>query len=222
MRAAGLIDLVSAIERGELTAHAAAAEMGWLKRQPSSGGSPNVVRRRQLVIQRLVQAGAFKRHPREPDPGADCPINLALVNELWLGPSNGTFFNSREELQQTWEVARAWMLRVFGRSGRRPAAWWEFDSPIPYPGRDRETAVLYEANLLDAEERDQLEHGWRRQFEHSLEPGFSVTVSPELILSGARARTAHWDWAGIPTSLRERWRAEHQPKRRRSGRSAVA
>jgi hypothetical protein len=221
MQAAGLSDLVSAIERGELTAHAAAVELGWIKRPPSSGGSPNVVRRRQLVVQRLAHAGAFKQHPRGSDPGADCPINLALVNELWLGPSNGTFFNSREELKQTWELARAWMLRVFGRSGRRPAAWWEFDSPVPYPGHDRETAVLYEANLLDAEERDQLEHGWRREFEHALEPGFSVTVNPEVILIGARARRAHWEWAGIPSALIEQWQSERRRPRRRRRRRTV-
>jgi hypothetical protein len=154
--------------------------------------------------------------PRRPGNAADddCPIAFEQVSELWLGPGERSCFRSREELREAWELARDYMLRVFGRPGRRCAAWWEFDAPIPYPGYDRETAVLYEANLLDAEECAQLEAIWRREYKHSLRPGFSVTVSPEVILEGARAQRAHWTWAGIPASLLERWEAERKPRRR--------
>jgi hypothetical protein len=148
----------------------------------------------------------------------DCPIDLALALELWLGGGDSSFFTDREELRQTWEVARAYMLKTFGRPGRRPMAWWEFDAGargLHYPGYDREIAYLWAAGVLDAEECAELEITWRREYERALETGFSLTVNPEVILTGARARRAHWQWAGIPHTLLEQWQSERRRPRRR-------
>jgi hypothetical protein len=153
----------------------------------------------------------------------DCPIDLALVSELWLGGGDSSFFADREELKRTWEVARAYMLRVFGRPGRRPMAWWEFDAGalgLCYPGYDHETAYLWAAGVLDAEECAELEIAWRREYEHSLEAGFSLTMNPEVILTGARARRAHWEWAGIPSALIEQWQSERKRPRRRKAKTS--
>ena len=42
------------------------------------------------------------------------------------------------------------------RAGRRPLEWWQFEGPCAYPGRDRETVVLYEAGLLPDDELPEL------------------------------------------------------------------
>jgi hypothetical protein len=217
MQAAGLTDLVAAIERGELTAHAAAAEMGWIKRPPSSGGSPNVVRRRQLAVYRLAQAGAFKQRSTGPDPSAGCPIDLALVNELWLGPNDSTFFSSRDELRRTWEESRTYLLATFGRPGRRPMAWWEFDASAAYPGYDRERSTLWRMDVLDAEEKAVLEREWRDEFARAYAPGFSIARPfGEEPIAGAAARKMYFAHCDIPIELIQAWTGERLPRRRKA------
>jgi hypothetical protein len=150
--------------------------------------------------------------------GARCPVDGIEVMELWLGPLGSSAFADREKLRAAWESARGYMLRVFGRPGRRPRGWWEFDTDLAYPGYDQEQSFLYEHGQLDAEECTQLEAIWRREYERSLKPGFSIAMSPEVILHGVRARRSHWLWADIPPSLLEAWEAERQPRdRKRTG-----
>src|SRR5215468_12791341 len=76
--------------------------------------------------------------------------------DLWLGPDPRSgyepAFASDEQRRVLWTYHRDRLMGLFGRRGRRPHAWWKYDSPIPYPGYDREQSTLYEAGLLSEQE----------------------------------------------------------------------
>jgi hypothetical protein len=133
--------------------------------------------------------------------------------ELWLGPSHrGSLFASREDLQQAWLANRDRLMAVWGKHGRRPAAWWEFEAPFPRPS-GREQSSLYEAGLLTEEERVELVTWWRQQFERGYEPHFFYCEGPGRLFSGAVARRKHYAWADIPRAL---LRESTMQRRRRS------
>jgi hypothetical protein len=73
-------------------------------------------------------------------------------------------FNSEEEYRDAWLRNRARMLAGCA-PGRRPIAWWVVESGGEYPGYDKERVALFEADLLDPAERDELLGCWRRSFE---------------------------------------------------------
>ena len=59
-------------------------------------------------------------------------------------------FDSDEKRREAWTYHREALLE-HERPGRRPQAWWDYESPIPYPGYDAETMTLYEAGLMSTE-----------------------------------------------------------------------
>jgi hypothetical protein len=134
--------------------------------------------------------------------------------ELWLGPSHhGSVFASHEDLQRAWLMHRDRLMVAWGKRGKRPQAWWEFESPVPYPrDSDYAEATLYEANLLTAEERTELEARWREEFQRAQTLNWAC-LGPNRFLSGEEAKRAHLKWAGVPHSLLKQWNAE----RRRRG-----
>src|SRR5262249_21023393 len=72
LRRAQRLDLVSAIERGEVSAYAASIEMGWHRRRPTiSGEDCNQARRRAFAIARAV-GRAPPLGPR-PEPQSNLP-----------------------------------------------------------------------------------------------------------------------------------------------------
>jgi hypothetical protein len=87
--------------------------------------------------------------------------------------------------------------------GTRPQAWWEFDSPIPFPGPDRERSTLYAANLLAENERAELLKFWREQFEQRL-------LDPNVSLDACEA---HIEWCDMPRSLLAKWANEYLRKK---------
>src|SRR5262249_34170199 len=108
--------------------------------------------------------------------------------ELWLGPSYhyGSVFESREKLYQAWIKSRDRIMERYGRHGRRPQIWWQFDSgDLKYPGYDRERSYLYEHNVLTEQERVEVEHQWKAEFERAYRPHFFYTAAPGEILHGA-------------------------------------
>jgi hypothetical protein len=153
------------------------------------------------------------------DPDADDnDLNHAELMELWLGPSSdGSCFETREALQCAWAKGRAYVMATWAKAGRRPQAWWEFESPLPYPGRGREKSALYSAGLMGARERKQVVSEWRREFQRAQAADFTVTVGPDRILRGPAAQEAHYAWCDLPLELQKKWSAE----RRRSKRQAV-
>jgi hypothetical protein len=86
-------------------------------------------------------------------PGLTCD----QLEELWLGPKGKSLFRTRADLRAAWECGRDYCMALWGCNGRRPMAWWEFDSPIPFPGLERSTAALYEAGLLTEVEKVEFE-----------------------------------------------------------------
>jgi len=83
------------------------------------------------------------------------------MQELWLGPGPaGSLFCSREELQAAWAQYRSECMRLWGSRARRPMAWWCLEAPglgLKWPGYDAEKSYLYEAGVLSAEERAEVE-----------------------------------------------------------------
>ena len=146
-------DFITAIEGGQVSAFAVATALGWMSRPAVLGtGSDNEAKRR---AHRLGALQAKANGGPEPDLTRD------QVQELWLGPSprRGSLFRTREELRAAWDRGRDYVMATWGRNGRRPQAWWEFEAPalgLRWPGVDRERRVLYEAGVLGAEEIAQL------------------------------------------------------------------
>jgi len=54
LRRAQRLDLIAAIERGDVSAYAVACELGWHKRHPTLGtGSENQAKRRAFALRRI-------------------------------------------------------------------------------------------------------------------------------------------------------------------------
>jgi hypothetical protein len=101
----------------------------------------------------------YVRRPRR------CELNGEQEMELWLGPShNGTAFSSDEERLDAWLHHRPRLMAWHAQNGRRPYAWWRYESPIPYPGDERRQSALFEAGLLEEKEARDLVTWWKRQF----------------------------------------------------------
>src|SRR5262249_4436261 len=175
-----------------------ACELNWTKRaEPTGAGSVNAAKRRQHQLRRLPGL-----------PGVVDGLSLAQRQELWLGPGHdGSTFDNPQALRDAWTANRGEVMRLFATNGRRPMGWWQYESPIPWPGYFRQQSALYDAGLLADEEKIALEHRWRAEFERAHGPDFSYTAAPGEILHGAAARKAHLDWADVPHSLRRQWQA---------------
>lgn len=135
---------------------------------------------------------------------------------LWLGVGigGGSPFESEDERREAWGRHGPRLMGLFAKDGRRPQAWWTYDSPIPWPGYDCERSTLFEAGLLGEEEREHLVEYWRKEFHKVNEPGFSYCAGQRpdgrgaLWLCGKAAREAHCRWADIPASLVAEWTME--------------
>ena len=184
LEAAGLYDLAKAVRADRVSAFAVACQLGWSARPENIGnGSRNQARQRRHQLDALAN---------------DDQKNTRLM-ELWLGPnpSQGSLFNSREELQTAWETNRAEVMARWGSHGRRPQGWWQLDPEagnLEYPGYNRERSTLWRANVLTADERAELESGWRREFDAARG-------------KGARARREAFEHHDIPADLVAKWSA---------------
>jgi hypothetical protein len=131
--------------------------------------------------------------------------------ELWLGPSHhGSAFASDDERRCLWVANRDLLMRRWGQDGRRPQAFWKYDSPIPFPGPARERSTLYEHGLLGAAEARALVADWRAEFKRAMQPNFFYIARPGEIYQGAVARQKHFAWADIPRALLQQWEAARQ------------
>jgi hypothetical protein len=139
-------------------------------------------------------------------------LTHAAEMDLWLGPDPRSgqepAFGSDEQRRVLWTYHRDRLMGLFGRRGRRPQAWWQYDSPIPYPGYNREQSALCEAGLLSEPEMAELLTFWRAEFDRAHRPDFFVCLGPGEFLHGARARREHCRWADIPAPLVKQWTAE--------------
>jgi hypothetical protein len=145
--------------------------------------------------------------------------------ELWLGPGqNGSSFESDEHRRAMWFRYRDKVMRQWGNHGRRPYAWWYYESAAfgvghgRHPGVAHERSILFEfpefASVLTPEERVELEREWRRQFDRSFDEHFFFCAGPGKIFTGDIARELHWLWADIPPPLLDQLMAERQRRGR--------
>jgi ABC transporter substrate binding protein len=117
-------------------------------------------------------------------------------------------FRTEEEYREAWALNRDRLLACYP-PGRRPMAWWRFESLIAYPGHDREQATLYQSGLLGEEEAAALVTEWRREFLRAHGPHF-FHCGAGRILKGAAARRAHYKWMGAPKALLAHWVKERR------------
>src|SRR5262249_46849661 len=120
-------------------------------------------------------------------------LSPAAAMELWLGPNPavGSYFDSREALEQAWKTHRNEIMAQWGSHGRRPAAYYEFEWDGDRPSYDRERSVLWRAGVLSAMERIELETQWKQDFAQGRDP----------------------KWSDIPRELLRRWKAERRRKK---------
>src|SRR5215469_370777 len=114
--------------------------------------------------------------------------------ELWLGPgSNGSSFESDEHRREVWVRYRDKVMRQWGKHGRRPYAWWYYESAAFGVGHGRhpgahERSILFEfpefASVLTPEERAELEAYWRREFDRSWDEHFFFCAGPDKNFTG--------------------------------------
>jgi hypothetical protein len=134
--------------------------------------------------------------------------NSLRYGELTVRPA----FSDDEARQVAWVLHRDRLLQHCS-GGKRPAGWWDYDSPVPYPrDPDYAEATLYEAELLVESEVTELMARWRSEFERAQDPGFMFCAGA-IWLKGEAARKAHLKWAGVPRALIRKWTSQ---RRRRS------
>jgi hypothetical protein len=130
--------------------------------------------------------------------------------ELWLGPGHrGSEFESETERQWAWTQHRDRLMTMFSKHGKRPWAWWRYESGRSHPG-NHQASTLYEMRILGVEERAALERWWREQFERAWRPGFFHCEGPGAFFHGPEAQRKHFAWADIPSALVEEWAEERR------------
>jgi len=120
-----------------------------------------------------------------------CGLTFSELQELWLGPCNGSVFTTPEQLRDAWVQGRDVAMRLWAHDGKRPLGWWVFEAGnlgLKWPGYDHQPAYLYEHNALEETEKAELERSWRLAFD-----------------SGRKA--------GIPAGLVRQWQAERRRKK---------
>jgi hypothetical protein len=164
------------------------------------------------VAQAATAAGLLHRRGHQPPPpAATGHEHAAILMELWLGPNHhGSVFTNNDTRRRAWDEHREQVMRWWGTDGRRPQAWWKYESPIPYPGYAWERSTLYEHGLLGVAEARVLVADWRAEFERASQPDFAYVAGPGEIYQGALARQKHFAWANIPSALVQQWEAACQ------------
>ena len=199
-------DLADAVERNEVSAFSVAVSLGWTKRPPTLAAVTHQARKRRHRFQAI-----------------DGSLSSSQMMELWLGPNpTGSLFNSREELEAAWTAHRDELMARHGSHGRRPMIWWELAAgDLRYPGYDRERSALWRAGHLEHDEKLEVERSWKLAFNEALDPDFTMNDGTG-ILTGDRARAAHFAHHDIPRELVRRWSASERRRRARAIRNSTA
>ena len=125
--------------------------------------------------------------------------------ELWLGPSNRPLFKTAAKARAAWFANRDALMATFAQAGRRPQAWWTFETAFDeYPGYKVETVFLFEHDLLTPAELAELLPRWREVFDEVNAPGWSGECAgidehgQAIWKRGVEGRTMMYEWAQIP------------------------
>jgi hypothetical protein len=144
------------------------------------------------------------------------PFKLSSDGELrlWLGETANRepAFETSEQRREQWFANRDWLMQRYGRGGRRPAGWWEFEAAelgLRYPGPDAERSYLYGHSQFSEAEAAAVIADWRKTFERAHRPDFiGHCLGLQGWLNGERGRKALYAWDDIPDSLVKKWTAE--------------
>lgn len=120
-------------------------------------------------------------------------------------------FASEDERRQAWLQHRQRILS--GCRGRRPMGWWDYESPVPFPGFSLERSTLVVYDLLSEDEGIELVLQWEQDFAQAQEPGF-FSVKNGKVITGPEAKRRHYRWADIPSVLVREFRREYRRQRR--------
>jgi hypothetical protein len=135
--------------------------------------------------------------------------------ELWLGVGhNGPAFRLEQEKREAWVRHRERLMVWLAKNGKRPMGWWQFESPIPYPGSEREQSTLFEAGLLAEDEGRELVAWWKAEFDRAWDEHFFFCSGPNQFFEGPVARRKHYRWADIPPRLIKQWASEYKRRSR--------
>jgi hypothetical protein len=86
--------------------------------------------------------------------------------------------------------------------------------PSRHPGTEHQRNILFEfSDALSEAERTELEQEWKREFDRSWEPGFSVSHEGR-IFTGQIARELHWLHVDLPPPLHAKFMAARQRRSR--------
>jgi hypothetical protein len=207
-------------QRKGVTGGAAAMLRRLRKRRPDL--HKRVMAGELTVCAAAIAAGFRKGSHRQSKPvivsqipmGGDIANAITPLQEmaLWLGlpDKGGPVFSDDNERRRLWVAHRDRLMRLFGQDGSRPMAFWQYDSPVPFPGLDRQRSTLYEHGLLSAAERRTLVADWHAEFKRASQPNFFFIGAPGEIYHGALARERHFIWADIPSALVQQWEAARQ------------
>jgi hypothetical protein len=161
------------------------------------------------VYQADVVAGFRAPEGRPPQQKDREHLNTsALEMECWLSPDpdKGSLFASDDARREFWFQHRARLMGYWAHDGVRPWAWWKYEAPDKkWPGLSRQRSTLWAANLLTADEVEELEEFWWEEFNRSLEPGFTFDDGPRGILTGREAHIAHLVFVDCPAALADQW-----------------
>jgi len=91
--------------------------------------------------------------------------------------------------------------------------WWDYESPVPFPGFSLERSTLVVYDLLSEDEGIELVLQWEQDFAQAQEPGF-FSVKNGKVITGPEAKRRHYRWADIPSVLVREFRREYRRQRR--------
>jgi hypothetical protein len=117
-------------------------------------------------------------------------------------------FENDDLRRAAWERHREQLLEG-EHAGRRPQAWWDYESPVRRNYKIEQCHQLYEMGALAEDEPAVLMKWWRERYEHANAPDyFGLCMGPGKWLEGAAARRAEYAWAGIPPTVLKQFKAE--------------
>jgi len=131
-----------------------------------------------ITVHRAATTAGFyrgrKNQHKPPSAVEGSTISHHQEMELWFGTrGKPSAFANEDERKHLWQEHRDRLMKYWANNGRRPIAWWKFESPLRWPGFDRERSALWAARLLSNTEMQQLEAQWTEAFYKSCEPGFT-------------------------------------------------
>jgi hypothetical protein len=143
------------------------------------------------------------RHLDLGDDDDDCPLSVAELGELSWGPAaQGSLFQTRQELRAAWDLGRDYLMKHWEGSGRRAAAFHEFEWQGDPPDYEVERSTLWRAGMLTPAEKVAVEAEWHQQFQWAYSHGYDTS-----------RRRQHFKWADIPSELTRRWARQRRTKK---------